>query len=90
MQWKRMPKPRKPLNRSARKNLTKPVRYILKTNQAEPAYLAALYEAGPQRLMVTNRREDACSYSAPIKAEFARLQLKRLFSIDSVVIPCSF
>ena len=85
-----MPKPRKPLNRSARKNLTKPVRYILKTNQAEPAYLAALYEAGPQRLMVTNRREDACSYSAPIKAEFARLQLKRLFSIDSVVIPCSF
>ena len=90
MQWKRMPKPKKPLNRSARKNLTKPVRYILKTNQAEPAYLAALYEAGPQRLMVTNRREDACSYSAPIKAEFARLQLKRLFSIDSVVIPCSF
>ncbi len=70
--------------------MTKPVRYILKTNQAEPAYLAALYEAGPQRLMVTNRREDACSYSAPIKAEFARLQLKRLFSIDSVVIPCSF
>ena len=90
MQWKRTPKPRKPLNRSARKNLTKPVRYILKTNQAEPAYLAALYEAGPQRLMVTNRREVACSYSAPIKAEFARLQLKRLFSIDSVVIPCSF
>tara|TARA_Y100000033_G_scaffold30422_1_gene28983 strand:- start:660 stop:932 length:273 start_codon:yes stop_codon:yes gene_type:complete len=90
MQWKRMPKPKKPLNRSARRNLTKPVRYILKTNQAEPAYLAALYEAGPQRLMVTNRREDACSYSAPIKAEFARLQLKRLFSIDSVVIPCSF
>ena len=66
------------------------MRYILKTNQAEPAYLAALYEAGPQRLMVTNRREDACSYSAAIKAEFARLQLKRLFSIDSVVIPCSF
>ena len=90
MQWKRMPRPRKPLNRSARKNLTKPVRYILKTNQAEPAYLAALYEVGPQRLMVTNRREDACSYSAPIKAEFARRQLKKLFSIDSVVIPCSF
>jgi hypothetical protein len=85
-----MPRPRKPLNRSARKNLTKPVRYILKTNQAEPAYLAALYEVGPQRLMVTNRREDACSYSAPIKAEFARRQLKKLFSIDSVVIPCSF
>jgi|TARA_R100000030_G_C3178440_1_gene105218 hypothetical protein len=40
--------------------------------------------------MVTNRREDACSYSAPIKAEFARRQLKKLFSIDSVVIPCSF
>jgi len=90
MQWKRMPRPRKPLNRSARKNLTKPVRYILKTDQAEPAYLAALYEVGPQRLMVTNRREDACSYSAPIKAEFARRQLKKLFSIDSVVIPCSF
>ncbi len=90
MQWKRMPRPRKPLNRSARKNLSKPVRYILKTNQAEPAYLAALYEVGPQRLMVTNRREDACSYSAPIKAEFARRQLKKLFSIDSVVIPCSF
>ena len=90
MQWKRMPRPRKPLNRSAKKNLKKPVRYILKTNQAEPAYLAALYEVGPQRLMVTNRREDACSYSAPIKAEFARRQLKKLFSIDSVVIPCSF
>ena len=85
-----MPRPRKPLNRSARKNSTKPVRYILKTNQAEPAYLAALYEVGPQRLMVTNRREDACSYSAPIKAEFARRQLKKLFSIDSVIIPCSF
>lgn len=70
--------------------MTKPVRYILKTTQAEPAYLAALYEVGPQRLMVTNRREDACSYSAPIKAEFARRQLKKLFSIDSVVIPCSF
>ena len=70
--------------------MTKPVRYILKTNQAEPAYLAALYEVGPQRLMVTNRREDACSYSAPIKAEFARRQLQKLFSIDSVVIPCSF
>ena len=66
------------------------MRYILKTDQAEPAYLAALYEEGPQRLMVTNRREDACSYSAPIKAEFARRQLKKLFSIDSVVIPCSF
>ena len=66
------------------------MRYILKTNQAEPAYLAALYEAGPQGHMVPNRREDACSYRDPIKAEFARLQLKRLFSIDSVVIPCSF
>lgn len=70
--------------------MTKPVRYILKTDQAEPSYLAALYEVGPQRLMVTNRREDACSYSAPIKAEFARRQLKKLFSIDSVIIPCSF
>ena len=66
------------------------MRYILRTNQTEPAYLAALYEAGPQRLMVTNRREDACSYSAQIKAEFARRQLKALFSIDSVIIPCSF
>lgn len=70
--------------------MLRPVRYILKTSQTEPAYLAALYETGPQRLMVTNRREDACSYSAPIKAEFARLQLKTLFSIDSVIIPCSF
>ena len=66
------------------------MRYILKTNQAEPAYLAALYETGPHRLMVTHRREDACSYSAPIKAELARRQLKTLFSIDSVIIPCSF
>jgi len=62
------------------------MRYILKTSDPAPVYLAAFYLSPSHRLFVTDKREDACSYSSKEKADAARFDLKRVFSVDADVV----
>tara|TARA_R100001463_G_scaffold60760_3_gene113372 strand:+ start:919 stop:1122 length:204 start_codon:yes stop_codon:yes gene_type:complete len=66
------------------------MRYILKTCDPAPVYLAAFYLRPSHRLFVTAKREDACSYGSKERADAAKFELKRLFSVDADVVASSY
>ena len=65
------------------------MRYILKTHQDDPLYLAAFYKNPRQVCLFTPFLEDACSYRDKNMALDASRHLKALFFIDAELLEVS-
>jgi hypothetical protein len=62
------------------------MRYILKTHQDDPLYLAAFYRNPRQVCLFTPFVEDACSYRDKNMALDAARHLKTLFYIEAELL----
>ena len=62
------------------------MRYLLKTHQEDPLYLAAFYRNPRQVCLFTPFVEDACSYRDKNMALDAARHLKALFHIDAELL----
>ena len=62
------------------------MRYLLKTHQEDPLYLAAFYRNPRQVCLFTPFIEDACSYRDKNMALDAARHLKALFHIEAELL----
>ena len=65
------------------------MRYVLKTHQDDPLYLAAFYRNPRQVCLFTPFIEDACSYRDKSMALDAARHLKALFDIEAELLNSS-